>query len=158
MRLQLKSYNLAHPAPVPVPDARVTERLEEREVLLELVQLHLEELRGSLGVGLVGESLGELVHGTPHRPNVIFNLLSIELKEGAWGGRERGREREGRNIRMKMNLIIIYIETILSVNYTIHPLVMLLMELCCCVPESVVRLLHVDDHLYLREGSHLPLQ
>ena len=97
MWLQLKSDDLAHSAPVPIPDARVTERLEEREVFLELVQLHLEELRGSLGVGLVGQSLGELVHGTPHRPNVIFNLFSIEFKEGAWGGRkEKARERERR--------------------------------------------------------------
>ena len=190
MRLQLKSDDLAHSAPVPVPDARVTERLEEREVLLELVQLHLEELRGSLGVGLVGESLGELVHGTPHRPNIIFNLLSIEVKEGAWGGRrkkarEKARERRGereRNVRMKNEnggVIPILIpvkkfcqhytnimpsvfsalsEIILSVSHTVHPLVMFLMELSCCVPESVVRLLHVGDHLYLREGGHLPLQ
>ena len=70
-------------------------------MLLELVQLHLEELRGSLGVGLVGEHLGELVHGAPHRANVIFNLLSIKLKEGAWGGR---RERRGRHRNVKMVL------------------------------------------------------
>ena len=32
------------------------------------------------------------------------------------------------------------------------------MEVSGGVPESVVGLLHVSDHLYLREGSHLPLQ
>jgi hypothetical protein len=31
------------------------------------------------------------VHGTPHCTNVIFNFLSIEVKEGTWGEEgERG--------------------------------------------------------------------
>ena len=41
---------------------------------------------------------------------------------------------------------------------TIHPLVVFLVELSGSVPESVVGLLHVSDHLDLWECSHLPLQ
>ena len=93
LRLQLKPDNLAHPAPMPVPNARVTEGLEQGEVLFELVQLHLEELCGSLWVGVVREGLGELVHGTPHCANVVFNLFSIKLKEGTLGMIERGEGR-----------------------------------------------------------------
>ena len=57
LRLQFKADNLAHPGPVPVPDAGVTERLEQWEVLLELVKLHLEHFRGALWVRIVREGL-----------------------------------------------------------------------------------------------------
>ena len=43
-------------------------------------------------------------------------------------------------------------------SITIHPLVMFFMELSRSVPEFVIGLLHMSDHLDLRESSHLPLQ
>lgn len=81
MRLQFKADDLAHPGPVPVPDARITEGLQQGEVFLELIQLHLEELGGAFGVGTVGEDLGEFVHCAPHCANIVINFFSIQLKE-----------------------------------------------------------------------------
>lgn len=93
--LQLKPNNLAHPVPVTVPDAWVTEGLKEWKVFLELVEFHLEELRRSLGVRTVCEGLGKLVHCTPHRTNIVFYLFSIQLKEGTFEScTSEGGERE----------------------------------------------------------------
>ena len=82
--LELKAHNLAHSLPVAVPDARVAECLQQRQMLLELVQFHLEEFRGALWFGLLSKCPGEFVHSPPHVPHVVLHLLSVQLQEGTW--------------------------------------------------------------------------
>ncbi len=77
-----------HLLPVSVSDARVTERLQQRKVLLEIIKLHLEQLRGSLRAREVRERLGELVHSPPHVPHILLHLLSVQLLE--WACKSRG--------------------------------------------------------------------
>ena len=82
--LELKANNLTHPLPMAVPDARVAECLQQRQMLLELIKLHLEELCGALRLRLLSKCPGEFVHSPPHVSHIILHLLSIQLQEGTW--------------------------------------------------------------------------
>lgn len=70
---------------MPVLYSRITEDLDEWQVLLKLLQSHLDALSRSLGVGQVTKSLGQFMHCPPHVILLLLDLLSIQLQEWTYG-------------------------------------------------------------------------
>ena len=166
--LELKPNDFTHSLPVAVPNTRVAEGLQERKVLLEFVQLHLKEFSGAFRVGLLSKCPGELVHGPPHATHILLHLLSIQLQERTWKGRGRVQMVEGegadgggggdnRSANMPDAVLHWPLRLLTVCNLTIHPLFILLVKVDGCFPEPLEGLGELQDHLYLREGGHLPL-
>ena len=63
---------------MPVTDTRVADGLQDRQVVLELVDLCLDILCNAAWAVLVTEGLGQLVHCAPHLIDLLVNLLSIQ--------------------------------------------------------------------------------
>lgn len=67
---------------MPVSDARVTDGVQDRQMLLELVNLALDPVGYVTWPWLVAQSLGQFVHRPPHLTDLIVYLLGIQILEG----------------------------------------------------------------------------
>ena len=76
--LKLKPSSTTYRIPMPVTDTRVADGVQDRQVVLELVNLCLDILRNAAWAVLVTEGLGQLVHRAPHVVDLLVNLLSIQ--------------------------------------------------------------------------------
>ena len=73
----------AYHLPMPVPDAGVTDGVQDGLVLLELVHLVFDGVGHTPRSRLVVKLLGQLVHGSPHVSHVILYLLRVQVLEGS---------------------------------------------------------------------------
>lgn len=78
------SLLLPYHLPMPVPDARVTDGVEDGQMLLEFVHLVLDSVGHTAGPCLVTELLGQLVHGPPHVSHLVFYLLRVQVLEWSY--------------------------------------------------------------------------
>ena len=76
--LKLEPSSSTYRIPMPVTDTRVADGVQDRQVVLELVDLCLDILRNAAWAVLVTEGLGQLVHRAPHVVDLLVNLLSIQ--------------------------------------------------------------------------------
>ncbi len=66
-----------------VPDARVADGVEDRQVLFELVYFYLDTIRNSTRALLVAERFGQFVHRSPHVADLAVDMLRIQIHEGS---------------------------------------------------------------------------
>ena len=76
--LKLEPSSTTYRIPMPVTDTRVADGVQDRQVVLELVNLCLDILRNAAWAVLVTEGLSQLVHRAPHVIDLLVNLLSIQ--------------------------------------------------------------------------------
>ena len=85
LRADVEAHDVTHLVPVAVADARVADGVQQRQVLLELVDLDLAAVGDGARAGLVAQRLRQLVHRAPHLRHLVVDVLSLQQLEWTCG-------------------------------------------------------------------------